>query len=506
MTAVTAAVRVSNTPGGPHEDRALRLSRYALLGVGILFLVLQLLALGARVGLGADEADYLAKVDPHVPELYWSPVRAWGMPVLAFPVTIFSAPIAVVRVWFIVLSSAGVVGAFWPWLRAGRRALAPAAPLAALLLCTTWFSLFYGGQVMPNLWVALSAVALAGLVSGAAQDEGGRRILCVGAVAAGLALIRPTDSLLVLAGLLLAMVVVRDLRRPRLALALVVGIACGWIPWLVEAYARFGDPVARLRNANDNGLHGLHVTFQTLLMYPRLLDGTPGYCCYDRPPEAAGTLPKALTTWLLAFVALSLLGLVASARRQSLGSRLPVVTVFGALAGFYLLLLNYGAVRFLLPLLALASVLVATAIVVLVDRSSPRSASAGFAGLVVGLGLLVGHLSVQAAAATSTLPMWKDSANGYLDQRPHLQRLLASGPCVFGALNPTVRSYYLGCAPLVVDPGRQVEPAGLSRARREGRAVLLVFGGPLPAGSFLQTWQATALSGPGGDVAYRPQP
>ena len=73
----------------PRVGFSLRQGQIALLLVGLMFLVVQLVIVPHPLGLSQDEASYLAKVDPRVPELYWTQPRAWGMAVLAALVAVF---------------------------------------------------------------------------------------------------------------------------------------------------------------------------------------------------------------------------------------------------------------------------------------------------------------------------------------------------------------------------------------------------------------------------------
>ena len=86
-------------------EYSLRRGKIGLVLVGLVFLIVQLAMVPHPFGLSPDEANYLAKVDPSVPELYWSQPRAWGMPVLAAPVAFFSAGLLVIRIYFGFLSS-----------------------------------------------------------------------------------------------------------------------------------------------------------------------------------------------------------------------------------------------------------------------------------------------------------------------------------------------------------------------------------------------------------------
>ena len=73
----------------PRFGFSLRQAEVALVLVGLMFLVVQLVIVRHPLGLSQDESNYLAKVDPRVPELYWTQPRAWGMAVLAALVAVF---------------------------------------------------------------------------------------------------------------------------------------------------------------------------------------------------------------------------------------------------------------------------------------------------------------------------------------------------------------------------------------------------------------------------------
>jgi hypothetical protein len=145
----TAVTQDSNEPQThPPVEFSLRQGQIALLLVGLMFLIVQLVIVRHPLGLSQDESNYLAKVDPRVPELYWTQPRAWGMPLLAAPVAVFSPSLMIYRLYFGFLSSAGLIAVFWPWLRVLRPAVAPAA---ALFFSTIWFTAAFGSLVMPNL-------------------------------------------------------------------------------------------------------------------------------------------------------------------------------------------------------------------------------------------------------------------------------------------------------------------------------------------------------------------
>lgn len=484
---VTAATKATTSPF-PSEQAHPSLQRAsgALVAVGVLFLVLQQVLMSPLLGLSVDEADYLAKVNPSVPELYWSHVRAWGVPVLAAPIAVFSPGTGAVRLYFSALSSIGLVGAFWPW----RRVLRPAvAPLAALLFATTWFTLLFGVQVMPNLYVALGAVATTGLFLRAVQTGDRARTVAAGAAAGLVALVRPTDSLLLLAGVLGCALVVPRLRRPGPLGALAVGGLLGWLPWVVEAYQRFDGPLARFQGGNSQGLKGgVTPNLTNLQTYPRILDGHPTYCCYGGPAAEAGPLPVLLTVWFVAVPLLALFGLAAAARQQRLAETMLAVAPAGLFAGFYLLLLPFASARFLLPICALLSLPVAAGLVALVaGQNRSRILPAVLVGVV-----LAGHLGLMLPQASREFSTFAQAQERHVRVADALRPLVTGQPCVLISAHPQVPSYYLGCRPQRVQPSK-VPPTRVRTVQEQGGLVLAVLPKPPPPGSYLASWRPVPL-------------
>ena len=476
---------VARPPEQVREDPALRRSAAALVAVGGLFLVLQQVLVPRPMGLSIDEVTYLAKVDPEVPELFWTEVRAWGMPLLAAPVGVFSAGTGVVRFWFSVLSSAGLVAAFWPW----RRVLHPAvAPLAALLLATCWYTLSFGFQVMPNLYVGLGAVATTGLYLRAVQT--GRRVhlLGTGAAAGFVALVRPTDNALVLVGIAACALALPRLRRTGPLLALAVGSAVGWLPWVVEAYVRFDGPLARLRGGNEAGLKG-GMTFNLINVqtYPRILDGSPAYCCYGEPASEAGPLPVLFTAWYLAVPLLVILGLLAAHRLGRLPETAVALVPGALLAFFYLFMLPFASARFLIPITALLALPVAVGLVAVGVR---RGAALGLAAVVVA-----GHLGLMLREASRELP--ETVGNRQLNVRvaQGVRPFVPTRPCVVVGDKPQVRSYYLGCSAEMLLPATAEPPPLVRSVLAQGGSVVAVLDRPPPRGSYVASWRSERVPG-----------
>ena len=462
----------------PLAGLSLRQSQIALLLVGLMFLLVQLVIVRHPLGLSQDESNYLAKVDPRVPELYWSQPRAWGMPVLAAPVAVFSPSLTIYRLYFGFLSSAGLVAAFWPWVRVLRPTVAPAA---ALFFSTIWFTATFGSLVMPNLYVGLGAVAVTGLFLRAVDDPVWWRLALTAAAAGFVALVRPTDSVLVIAPLFAIALVVARLRRLRVLAAVAIGELMGWLPWVIEGYLRFGGPVERLRAAETSGTHELNLRFSNLLIFPRLLDGTPTYCCSGGTPAAAGPVPLALTTWLVAVLLIAALGVAWSVSKRRLPEMMLVCLPAGLLAAFYLLLPGFTTLRFLLPAFALLSLPVAFALVQALTRWRQTAA-------VLIVAALVGHVASMLFLAERQMDASWRRRTAQIQAAAALQPLVHQRPCLVIANPPSPLAFYLGCAAQVSGNSKR-QPRRVTQARAEGVFVLALLSAPPPPGSYMATWQ-----------------
>ena len=470
----------------------------ALLAVGAVFLILQVLLVPRPFGLSIDEATYLAKVDPAVPELVWTAPRAWGVPVLAAPVALFSAGLTVLRAWFALLASVGLVAAFWPW----RRVLPPGvAPVAALFFATFWVTLYYGSLAMPNLYVALGAVGVTGLALRYLQQPTRWRLLLAGAVVVLVALVRPTDSVLLVGPMVLVVLAAARLRDYRLVVALVVGGLLGWLPWLVEGWLRFGGPLARLRAAETSGPQGLELRLTNAVTVLRMLDGFPLYCCYGGPAEEAGGLPRLLSAWAIAVLLAAVAGLLLAARRGQLPQMLLVTVPAAALGGFYLLLPSFITLRFLLPALALLSLPVAAAVVLLLTGSRGRRRTL-LAGLVVVA--VVVHLGLMLPRAERMLREAQQDRILALQLADAVRPLTDGRPCLVLGTAPRATSFYLRCAVRTKRPGKR-PPSAYRRAQAEQRTVVAIVRGDQAADSYLARWTRVPVEGlPGRWQVYVP--
>ena len=160
---------------------------------------------------------------------------------------------------------------------------------AAVLFAGAWPTLFYGSELMPNLWVALVAVAAtAVLARRLARGEGRYDELVAGGLVAVAALFRPLDAVVLTAALVVVPVA---LRRATWSWAgfLLLGLAAGWLPWLVEMTARFGSPGEAFAAAARLGHTGRWSPVENARQYLALSDG-PSIGPVADPELPAGVL------------------------------------------------------------------------------------------------------------------------------------------------------------------------------------------------------------------------
>ena len=139
-----------------------------------------------------DEAIYLSQVTRGAVALPFAASRARGITVLVAPLASVGAPLWLVRLALVLGSSllAAVVFRLWvPILGWG-------APAGMVLFMGSWPALFYGSEVMPNLWAALFAVGTLAFLARCANGSDVRAwdLAGVGLMAAAMALMRPPDA------------------------------------------------------------------------------------------------------------------------------------------------------------------------------------------------------------------------------------------------------------------------------------------------------------------------
>jgi hypothetical protein len=391
--------------------------------------------------LSYDEAVYLSEVYPGVRPTGFSAPRARGLPWLISPVSLFSPPLVIIRCYLLLLLGALLFVAFRAWVPVLRmRAVA-----AAALFATGWLTLFYGTEIFPNLPVALGDIAAAGYLaqhlSRQVDERTKRGALVKAAVAVALvAVVRPTEATFLAVGLLAIAVT----RNPRLLFtrwaALIGGLVIGWLPWVIEAYLRYGGFIARLRAASANvgsGFHPANVWHQLTLTDGPIAGTT------DTTAPLLGYL-----WWLLLVIGI----VFAIGRAVRYGDRTAAVAAFGGLASAaqYLLFTVVVEARFLLPAYGLLTVCLVAA---LPSVPAARPARVGvWAAIGVCFAVFAGW-NVHTAQVVENQQYLAGQANLKLGQTLH--RLSPNGPCFFASQFgfPEI-SFASGCTGAVIDTSR----------------------------------------------------
>ncbi|QEU97401.1 hypothetical protein CP970_17750 [Streptomyces kanamyceticus] len=250
--------------------------------------------------------------------------------------------------------------------------------------------MFYASAAMPNHYTAMGAVGAVGLFLRARPAPA-----AYAGIAAWLALatlMRPNDGAAIAVPLLLAALLVPALRSHGRLLAVLGGLAAGALPWLIEAYVRFGGVRERLARASE-----VQGDLRPLLSFTHqltVLDG-PLLC---RPCDSDGIRLVTAEWWLLLPILLTA-GLLALRRRTPRALPAHALALLTALSAAlpYLLLVPYAAPRFLLPTHALLAPTAATGLLPLAGHAR-GAGRARAVGVVLPLALalaLVGHLITQ---------------------------------------------------------------------------------------------------------------
>ncbi|MFI6082871.1 hypothetical protein ACIBBB_18150 [Streptomyces sp. NPDC051217] len=401
--------------------------------VASVYTIVQLVFLVPGSGLGWDETVYTSQVSRAPSDTaFFSAPRARGITFLIAPVTSLTSSVEVLRAYLALLSGAGLFLALGVWRR-----LLPASvlALAGALFAGLWITLFYGPQVMPNLWVALGCLGAVGFFVRAALDRTDRTALIgLGVAVAFVALMRPTDAFWLSAPLALVALAVRRWRRWALLTALAAGGAIGCAEWIIEAYVSYGGLFTRLARASEiQGHLGWHLVFGD---HMRSLDGR--LLC--RPCDIRWRRP-ATAIWWFALPLLTLGGVLVAARLR----RLPLVlvpTLVGlSMAVQYLLLIGYAAPRFLLPVYALFALPTALLLVWLVRTARPRR-------LVVGLLVTaaVAHLWVQGSVVADRAERSRADRVKLSGVAAVLARQGVRPPCVISGTEAIRVAFRAGCA------------------------------------------------------------
>ncbi|CAL9363284.1 hypothetical protein [Streptomyces sp. enrichment culture] len=468
---VHATLDTASRARSPRTPPGTAPAAWPLAAVAAAFTLAQLLLVGTGLGLGWDETVYVSQVGRHAPAAFFSAPRARGVSLLVAPVAAWSSSTALLRLYLALLSGLALFWALRAW-----RGLFPVRVLALAggLFASLWVTLFYGPQAMPNLWVALGALAAVGCFLRARTSRTALWGLAGGA--ALMAWMRPVDAVWVTLPLFAAGLA---RRRWRALLVLAAGLAAGAVEWVAEACTSYGGLARRLADGSaiQGGL-GLHLAVVDQL---RSLGGRT--LC--RP--CAGALPHPVYTFW--WCALPLLAALAAA--VAVRARRPAATALllgcTATAAFpYLFLIGYAAPRFLLPAYALLAVPLADALVRLLASRRVAVRVLVCAALAVHLGAQLTLVHRVAGSHTRARAAWARTA-------AELHRRGVGPPCLLTGHEAIPVAYAAGCASAATaGHNANTTREAIIRAARRIPVAALVPAGAAPPG-YAGGWPSTAV-------------
>ena len=416
---------------GPPARRPLsRDSVLWLIVVAAAFLAAELTPALLRMPLGTDEITYIARTSVRASGVMLPPVHGQGAGLLAAPVTLVTQSLLVIRIWMALLSAVGLFLAMLCW-----RGLRPmwVLALAGLILASLAITQDSGVQIYPDWWGALGVLALTGLLLQAvSRAMRGRLVLPMIAVASlVIVVMRPQNLVFIMGPAILAVIVVPGWRQQRILAAMAAGTLLGFLQWIIGAYVWYGGLAARVHAAGQEP-PPLRLYF-SLGTQAKVLSG-PWYCL---PQDCHGWVMPWESVWWAAFLCVSVLGLAVCWRTAARASAvLAAVTAVWVIA-FYAFLVPFGAPRYLLPSLALMSILAADAVAWLVTDARRRRAGVAFACVFLLSGIISQRVVLQHLARA------EQAGRPYIAKADRLRDLGVRPPCV---VVPTPVAYYLGCS------------------------------------------------------------
>ncbi len=402
-----------------------------LIVVAAAFFAAELTPALLRMPLGTDEITYIARTSVRVSGVMLPPVHGQGAGLLAAPVTLVTESLLAVRIWMALLSAVGLFLALLCW-----RGLRPmwVLSLAGLILASLAITQDSGVQIYPDWWGALGVLALTGLVLQAvSRGMAGRLVLPLIAVASlVIVVMRPQNLVFIMGPAALAVIAVPAWRQPRILVAMAAGTLLGFLQWIIGAYIWYGGFAERLHEAGQEPpAFSLYFSFGTQM---KVLSG-PWYCV---PPRGCqGWVMPWESVWWVAFLGVSVLGVVVCWRTGARASAVLAAATAAWVLAFYTFLVPFGAPRYLLPSLALMSVLSADAVAWLVTEARWRRAGVAFACVFLLSGIISQRIVLQHLARA------EQAGRPFLSKADRLRDLGVQPPCV---VKSTPVAYYLGCA------------------------------------------------------------
>lgn len=423
--------------GGGGGRKAVGAARWGLGGVCLGFVVVAGVLVPFGLPLGWDEIVYASRFGPYGPAVPFSAPRTRGVPLLLVPVASWSDSLLLLRLWMAALAGGALYLGFRPWLGVLRR---PAGVwVAAGLYGSLWFALFYANSAMPNHYTAMGAAAATGCFL--LRDPGRGAYAGIVTGLAVVTLMRPNDGAAVALPMLVAALLVPAWRGRGRLVAVVVGVGAGALPWIVEAWLRFGGVARRLSEASDT--QGGMRPVLSLKAHLTALDG-PLLC----RPCTDDTVSSGVVEWWLLLPLLVVLGLWASRRAGSARAPMWLAVAVAASASVpYLFLVPYAAPRFLLPGYALLVLPAAVGLLAVADRARGSRPTA-----VVLAVVLLGHAAVQITQVRTHVGVQERARGDWPRISAVLREEGVRPPCLIKGNSSAIPvAYTAGCASAGMD-------------------------------------------------------
>ena len=395
------------------------------------FLAAELTPALLRLPLGADEITYIARTSVRVSGVMLPPVHGQGAGLLAAPVTLVSGSLLAVRIWMAVLSAAGLFASLLTW-----RGLRPmwVLALAGLILGSLAITQDSGVQIYPDWWGALGVLALTGLFLHAVNGTMPPRVVLplIAIASLVIVLMRPQNIVFIMGPAIIAALVVPGWRKPKVVAAMGVGIALGLLEWIIGAYFWYGGLASRLHQAGQEPpAFRLYFSLGT---QAKVLSG-PWYCV---PPGGChGWAMPGESVWWVVFLGVVALGLCIAWRTAAKASAILAAGTAVWVIVLYSFLVPFGAPRYLLPSLALMSILAGDAVAWLVTDARWRKTGVAAACLFLLSGMISQRIVLQHEVAAER------AERPFLADARELRQEGVRPPCALGS--PSV-AYFVGCA------------------------------------------------------------
>jgi hypothetical protein len=401
-----------------------------LILAAVVFLAAELTPALLRLPLGADEITYIARTSVRVSGVMLPPVHGQGAGLLAAPVTLLTESLTAIRVWMSVLSAVGLFLSLLSW-----RGLRPmwVLALAGLILASLAITQESGVQVYPDWWGALGVLALTGLflqaVSGRLRPSVVLPLIALASLI--IVLMRPQNVVFIMGPAILAAAMVPAWRNRRVLIAMAVGAALGCLEWIIGAYVWYGGLTTRLHEAaQEPPAFSLYFSLGTQM---KVLSG-PWYCV--PPGGCRGWAMPGESAWWLVFLGVAVLGLWVSWQTAARSSAVLAAATAVWVIALYSFLVPFGAPRYILPSLALMSILAADAVAWLVTQAPRRKTAVAFTCVFLLSGMVSQRIVLQHAVAAEA------TGRPFVAEAAELRSLGVRPPCAIWS--PSV-AYYLGC-------------------------------------------------------------